>query len=107
VAVSCLSGPTFLNRWTVCQESERFILNPAERLRFFRHLQTYFSRYGPQMTWRLRVVDYVNVLGSLVVRYKYFYLLDQWRSRGIQSVWRLLKLSAPQRTEEQAPNPKV
>jgi glycosyltransferase involved in cell wall biosynthesis len=102
-----LAVGTFLNRWTLYRQGERFILNPPERLRCFRHLQTYISCYGSQMTWRFRVVDYINALGAVVVGYKYFYLLDQWRSRDIQSVRRLFKVTAPRCADEQAPSPNV
>jgi glycosyltransferase involved in cell wall biosynthesis len=98
---------SFLDRWSLYQESQRFILDPPGRLRFFRYLQACHSCYRPHMTWRLRVVSNVNALGSLLVGYKHFHLLDQWRLRGIQFVRRIFNLSAPGRADEQAPGPKV
>jgi hypothetical protein len=83
---------TFLDRWSLHQERERFLLEPPGRLEFFRHLQTYNACYGPQMSRRLRVVNRVNALGALVVGYKYFYLLDKYRHSSTAFIQRTFKL---------------
>lgn len=72
---------SLLDRWTLYQERDEFLLNPPGRFRFFRHLLTYISCYGPTMTRRLRITNYINAFGSLVVGYKRFHLLDKWRTR--------------------------
>jgi hypothetical protein len=72
---------TFLTRWQLYQESDRFMIEPPGRLQFFRHLQTYNSCYGQGMTQRLRIINRVNALGALIVGYKHFYLLDKWREK--------------------------
>lgn len=71
----------FLDRWTLHQQRERFLLEPPGRLEFFRHLETYNSCYSPLMSRRLRLINHVNAFGSLVVGYKHFYLLDKWRTQ--------------------------
>jgi len=70
---------SLLDRWTLYQERDEFVLNPPGRLRFFRHLLTYNSCYGPTMTRRLRITNHINAFGALVVGYKHFHLLDKWR----------------------------
>lgn len=95
-----------LDRWSLYQESRHFIVTPPGRLRFFRYLQAYHSYHRPNMTWRFRVVSKVNALGSLIVGYNHFYLLDQWRLRGTQFVRHIFNLSAPGRKDEQVPCPK-
>jgi glycosyltransferase involved in cell wall biosynthesis len=97
----------FLDRWSLYQESQRFILNPPGRLQFFRYLQACKSYYRPHMNWRFRTVSNVNAFGSLLVGYGHFYLLDQWRVRGTNFFWRLFKPLAPRRADEQASSPKV
>jgi glycosyltransferase involved in cell wall biosynthesis len=75
----------FLNRWTLYQESEEFLINPPGRLRFFSHLMLYNRCYRPQLSSRLRLINYVNALGSLLTGYKHFHLLEKWRLRATES----------------------
>jgi hypothetical protein len=98
---------SFLDRWSLYQESQQFNLNPPGRLRFFRYLQACKSYYRPHMNWRFRLVSNVNALGSLIVGYKHFYVLDQWRLTSTQFVRRIFNLPSPGRADEQAPSPKV
>jgi glycosyltransferase involved in cell wall biosynthesis len=71
----------FLDRWTLYQETDAFLLNPPSRLRFFRHLLLYNRCYGPHLSWRLRLINFINAFGSLAVGYKHFYVLDKWREQ--------------------------
>ena len=61
---------SFVDRWTLYQESYEFPLNSPNRLRFFRHLMKYNKRYREHMGWRLRAVNYFNAFASLLTGYK-------------------------------------
>lgn len=76
----------FLDRWTLHQEREQFVLDPPGRLQFFRHLQTYNSCYAPTMSRRLRFINRINAWGSLVVGYKDFHMLDNWRTQLVDKL---------------------
>jgi glycosyltransferase involved in cell wall biosynthesis len=69
----------FLMQWTFSSRAGEFLLSPPGRLRFFRHLLDQPRYFGTRMTWRHLVVHYANTLGSLVVGYRNFHLLDEWR----------------------------
>jgi glycosyltransferase involved in cell wall biosynthesis len=77
---------SFLTRWELYQDGDRFLIDPPGRLRFFRHLMTYIRCYGPYMSTRLRVINRVNAWGSLVVGYKHFHLLDKWRTQSLDKL---------------------
>lgn len=66
---------SFLDRWTLYQESNEFLLKPPGRFRFFRHLLLYNRCYSPHMSWRLRLINYFNAFASLISGYKRFPLL--------------------------------
>ncbi|MGB2622840.1 MAG: glycosyltransferase [Candidatus Acidiferrum sp.] len=68
-----------LSRWTTLLEREQFAVTPPGRLRFFRHLYESNRTHLGLMTWRLRLINYFNMFGSLVVGYKHFNKLDEWR----------------------------
>jgi glycosyltransferase involved in cell wall biosynthesis len=69
----------FLERWRLYQEKDEFLLAPPGRVRYFRHLLLYNRCYWRHMGVKLRLINYANALGALVVGYKHFYLLDKWR----------------------------
>jgi glycosyltransferase involved in cell wall biosynthesis len=68
---------TFLTRWRLYQDGERFVLDPPGRVRFFSHLFRYSRCYGPQMARRLRIINYFNAFAALVVGYKHYYLVER------------------------------
>jgi len=74
---------TFLNRWQLYQENDKFLIQAPGRLRFFRHLTNYIRCYGPHMPARLRIINHINALGAFVVGYKHFHLLDKWRTQWV------------------------
>ena len=76
--VNCPDLRAFLMQWTFSSRAGEFALSPPGRLRFFRHLleQPLYSR---RMTWRHKVVYYTNAFGSLLVGYRNFHRLDEWR----------------------------
>jgi glycosyltransferase involved in cell wall biosynthesis len=74
---------TFLTRWRLYQDTERFILHPPGRLQFFLHLIRYNHCYASQMNRRLQIINYMNAFASFVTGYKNFYLLNKWRTRWI------------------------
>jgi glycosyltransferase involved in cell wall biosynthesis len=82
---------TFLTRWRLYQDNERFILRPPGRIEFFSHLMRYNRCYGPQMSRRLRFVNNVNAFGALVTGFKHFHLLDKWRAKASSSRQRMKK----------------
>lgn len=86
---------TFLTRWRLYQDSERFLLNPPGRVQFFTHLMRYNRCYTSQMTRRLRVINYLNAFGALATGYKHFHLLEDWRMRATRSLRRILGPSVP------------
>jgi glycosyltransferase involved in cell wall biosynthesis len=73
----------FLDRWALYQGNYEAQVEAPGRLRFFRHLMTYIRCYGANMSSRLRLVNYVNAFGALVVGYKHFGLLDKLRTQWV------------------------
>lgn len=71
----------FLLQWELRGESDEFKLSPPGRLRFTRHLLQYPRHYGLRMTWRHKLVSYLNALGALLTGYRYYDLLDEFRVR--------------------------
>lgn len=81
----------YLTQWTYKARADEFALEPPGRWRFFRHLMEQPRYFGTRMTWRHKVVLYVNALGALLVGYKNFPLLDAWRARAkrrLKSIFR-------------------
>jgi glycosyltransferase involved in cell wall biosynthesis len=76
---------TFLTRWRLYQDSERFILSPPGRFQFFSHLIRYNRCYRCQMSRRLRFINNVNAFGALITGFKHFHLLDEWRVKSTRS----------------------
>jgi glycosyltransferase involved in cell wall biosynthesis len=68
-----------LDRWRLHLQNQEFEIKPPGRLRFFAHLLLYNRCYGPHLSRRLRAINRVNSLGALVVGYKHFHLLEEWR----------------------------
>ncbi len=62
-------------------EADEFLLHAPGRLRFARHLVRRAWHYGARMTWRHRLVTYMNAFGSLFTGYEHLHLLDEWRVR--------------------------
>jgi glycosyltransferase involved in cell wall biosynthesis len=79
---------SFLDRWTLYQESDEFQLESPKRLHFFRHLLLYNRCYASHMTTRLRVINYVNALGALILGYDRFSLLEKWRTQWADKLGR-------------------
>jgi len=69
----------YLVRWTFLSRVGEFALSPPGRLRFFRHLLEQSWYFGSQMTWRHLAVSYASAFGSLLVGYRNFHRLDEWR----------------------------
>ncbi len=68
-----------LSRWKTLLEREEFAITPPGRIRFFRHLLESNRNHLSLMTGRLRLINYFNAVGSLVVGYKHFHRLDECR----------------------------
>ena len=69
----------FLAQWTMASRAGEFALSPPGRLRFFRHLLEQPRYFRTRMTWRHLVVQYANAVGSLLVGYRNYHRLDEWR----------------------------
>ncbi len=76
----------YLAQWSLAQEADGFTIEAPGRLRFFEHLWRSASCFAPRLTWRHRVVSYANAFGSLVVGYKHFNLLDEWRVKATRAL---------------------
>ena len=71
-----------IRRWILMSERDEFLLSPPGRIRFFRHLLKSSKQIGPVITVRIQMVNYLNAVGSLVVGYSKFHLLDEARQRA-------------------------
>jgi glycosyltransferase involved in cell wall biosynthesis len=76
----------FCLRWTLCYRADEFRLWPPNRLTFFRFLLNYPRFYGMRMSWRHKTVFYINAFGSLLVGYRRYHLLDEWRLKAKQAL---------------------
>jgi glycosyltransferase involved in cell wall biosynthesis len=82
---------SLLDRWTILLEREEFAVTPPGRTRFFLHLLRSHRYQLPLMSWRLVLINYSNALGSLVVGYETFHVLDESRehlTRWVRGQWR-------------------
>ena len=70
---------SFLARWTMASRVGEFALSPPGRWRFARHLLDQPRYFGARMSWRHRLVQYANAVGSLFVGYRNYHRLDEWR----------------------------
>jgi glycosyltransferase involved in cell wall biosynthesis len=66
-------------QWELTQEEDEFELETPGRLKIAGHLMRCASHFKARMTWRHRLVTYLNAAGSLVVGYKNVHKLDGWR----------------------------
>ena len=71
----------FLKQWIIASSASEFALSPPGRLRFFLHLLEQRRYFGTRMTWRHKVVHHANAFGALLVGYRNFHRLDEWRMK--------------------------
>jgi glycosyltransferase involved in cell wall biosynthesis len=69
----------FRRRWQSLYETEEFLLTPPGRTRFFWHLLRATQNMRPCLNPRIRFVNWINTIGSLLVGYKNYSSLDRWR----------------------------
>jgi glycosyltransferase involved in cell wall biosynthesis len=69
----------WLVQWFLTQEADQFVLRSPGRMRLFRHLWRYNRYFAPRLTRRHRAVNYMNSFGALIMGYKHYDLLDDWR----------------------------
>jgi len=72
---------TFRRRWQSLYETEEFLLKPPGRTRFFWHLLRATQNMRPCLSPRIRLVNWINIVGSLFVGYNNYSSLDRWRLR--------------------------
>ena len=94
---------SLLERWTIYEENEEFLLNPPGRMRFFGHLMTRNHCYGPHMSGPLRAINWFNAFGSLLTGYEHFHLLDRWRVAATGFLKRLPTRAALPRQKDNRP----
>ena len=68
--------------WMLILERESFAVAAPGRVRFFRYLLRGYLRQFSLMTWQLRLINGFNLLGSLIVGYGGFQLLDRYREKA-------------------------
>jgi glycosyltransferase involved in cell wall biosynthesis len=71
----------FRRRWRQLYETEKFLIEPPGRLRFFSFLVRSMRNMNPCLNWRIQAVNGLNAIGSLFVGYKNYPKLDDWRFR--------------------------
>jgi glycosyltransferase involved in cell wall biosynthesis len=71
-----------LDRWTLYLQSEQFPVAAPGRLEFFRHLLLYNRCYGPHISRRLLVLNYLNAMGAIFTGYKHFHILEGSRKKA-------------------------
>jgi glycosyltransferase involved in cell wall biosynthesis len=69
----------FRRRWQSLYETEEFLLTPPGRTRFFWHLLRSTQNMRPCLNPRIRLVNWINTVGSLFVGYNNYSTLDRWR----------------------------
>jgi glycosyltransferase involved in cell wall biosynthesis len=89
---------SFLMQWSLAQETDAFTIETPGRFKFFRHLWRCSYYFAPRVTWRHRVVNYMNTFGALIVGYEHFRLLDEWRLKLLRPFRGTLGTGAAGRT---------
>jgi glycosyltransferase involved in cell wall biosynthesis len=69
----------FRRRWQSLYDTEEFALRAPGRLRFFKHLWRTTKNMSPCLNRRIRTVNWINTMASLLVGYHRFGDLDRWR----------------------------
>jgi len=69
----------FRRRWQSLYETEEFLLKAPGRTRFFWHLLRATQNMRPCLNPRIRLVNWINTIGSLFVGYNNYSSLDRWR----------------------------
>jgi glycosyltransferase involved in cell wall biosynthesis len=66
-------------RWRSLYDTEEFALRAPGRLRFFKHLRRTTKNMSPCLNRRIRTVNWINTMASLLVGYHRYGDLDRWR----------------------------
>jgi glycosyltransferase involved in cell wall biosynthesis len=69
----------FRRRWHSLYDTEEFALRAPGRLRFFKHLRRATKNMSPCLNRRIRTVNWINTMASLLVGYHRYGDLDRWR----------------------------
>lgn len=75
-----------VERWVLLSEKDEFVMSAPGRMRYFAHLVRSYRHHGPLMNWKIRAVNYVNALGSLVTGYEKAGRLDEYREKLMKKV---------------------
>lgn len=76
---------SFLDRWTLYQESYEFPIHPPGRIDFFRHLMKYNHRYRNRMSQRLRALNFLNAFASIITGYSRYPLIGPTSTERLRS----------------------
>lgn len=82
---------SLLERWKLILQREEFAIRAPGRLQFFQYLLQSYRHQLHRMSWRLRVINYCNAAGALVVGYENFARLDEQRESVTRAMRRLLR----------------
>jgi glycosyltransferase involved in cell wall biosynthesis len=84
----------FLDRWTLHQEKQRFLIKPPGRLRFFKFvvLENYVA--SSIQTWKLTTFNYLYSLSALVFGYNRADRFYEWRRRIMETFQSLFRRSS-------------
>jgi hypothetical protein len=69
----------FRRRWKLLYETETFRMHPPTRARFFLHLVRTMACMNPCLNARSQAVNVLNAAGALLLGYRHYTRLDQWR----------------------------
>ena len=81
---------SLLERWELLLQREEFAIRAPGRLQFVQYLLQSYRHQLHRMSWRLRVINYCNAAGALVVGYEKFARLDEQRENMTRAVRRWL-----------------
>jgi glycosyltransferase involved in cell wall biosynthesis len=83
------------DHWKIILAREEFAVRAPGRVRFFGYLLQCYRRDFPLMSWKLRLINGFNAVGSLVVGYESFPRLDKYRESVAGKVHGLLRRDSP------------
>ena len=78
----------FLDRWSLFQQTQRFLIKPPGRLRFFWFVVFENYAVSPVQTWKLTAFNYLSAPAALIFGYKKARLMYEWRGRKMAAVER-------------------
>jgi glycosyltransferase involved in cell wall biosynthesis len=72
---------SYLARWKLAQDADRFRVEAPGRIKICRHLLKYPRYFGERMSWRQRAAEYLDALGALVLGYGRYGVVGELRRK--------------------------